>query len=60
VSSQAAAAARPGTTLASRSGAGLPARETPALDAVRESVKDTVEHDDLDVPTFIRRRGEVR
>jgi len=27
---------------------------------VRESVKDAVEHDDLDVPTFIRRRGEAR
>ncbi len=54
------AAVRAGTTVASRVTSGLPARETPALDAVRESVKDAVEHDDLDVPTFIRRRGEIR
>ncbi len=55
-----ATGARAGTTLAQRSTGTLPARETPALDAVRDSVKDTVEHDDLDVPTFIRRRGEAR
>ncbi len=55
-----AAAVRTGTTVASRATGGQTARETPALDAVRESVKDAVEHDDLDVPTFIRRRGEGR
>jgi len=55
----ATAGVRTGTVLA-RGNGGLPARETPALDAVRDSVKDTVEHDDLDVPTFIRRRGEAR
>jgi cell division protein FtsZ len=56
----AAAGARAGTTVAPRGTTTLAARETPALDAVRDSVKDNVEHDDLDVPTFIRRRGEAR
>jgi cell division protein FtsZ len=54
-----AAGVRTGS-VATRGNGGVPARETPALDAVRDSVKDTVEHDDLDVPTFIRRRGETR
>ncbi len=59
VPAAATAAGRAGA-VATRATSGLPARETPALDAVRESVKDSVEHDDLDVPTFIRRRGEAR
>ncbi|MGH9531567.1 MAG: cell division protein FtsZ, partial [Terriglobales bacterium] len=42
-----AAGVRAGTVV-QRGNGGLPARETPALDAVRDSVKDAVEHDDLD------------
>ncbi len=49
-----------GQRVATAVAAGGPRRETPALDAVRESVTATVEQDDLDVPTFIRRRGEAR
>ncbi|MCI0355264.1 MAG: cell division protein FtsZ [Acidobacteria bacterium] len=60
VTATAAAGVRTGTIVAQRATGSLPARETPALDAVRDSVKDTVPHDDLDVPTFIRRRGETR
>lgn len=55
-----AAGGRTGTTVQTRGTGTLTARETPALDAVRDSVKDAVEQDDLDVPTFIRRRGEAR
>ncbi|HXE91256.1 MAG TPA: cell division protein FtsZ [Terriglobales bacterium] len=40
--------------------AGGTRREGAALDTVRESVAAVVEQDDLDVPTFIRRRGEAR
>jgi cell division protein FtsZ len=36
-----------------------PARETPSLAAVGESITGSVEPDDLDVPAFIRKRGEV-
>ena len=36
----------------------IPHRETPSLDAVKDSVKGNVEQDDLDVPAFIRKRGE--
>ncbi|HSA91601.1 MAG TPA: cell division protein FtsZ [Terriglobales bacterium] len=49
-----------GQRVATAVAAGGARRETPALNAVRESVTATVEHDDLDVPTFIRRRGEAR
>jgi cell division protein FtsZ len=35
-----------------------PARENPTIESVKESVKGTVEKDDLDVPAFIRKRGE--
>ena len=34
-------------------------RETPALDAVKGSVRN-VEQDDLDVPAFIRKRGDAK
>ncbi|MGH9580138.1 MAG: cell division protein FtsZ, partial [Terriglobales bacterium] len=44
----------------SRVAPGVTQRETPALDAVRDSGRENVEHDDLDVPTFIRKRGESR
>ena len=40
-----------------RTQATIPHRETPSLDAVKDSVKG-VEEDDLDVPAFIRKRGE--
>ena len=33
-----------------------PARETPSLAAVTEAIKTEIEHDDLDVPAFIRKR----
>ncbi|HKD79406.1 MAG TPA: cell division protein FtsZ [Candidatus Angelobacter sp.] len=36
-----------------------PARETPNLATVTESIKSTIEPDDLDVPAFIRKRGEI-
>ncbi len=36
-----------------------PARENPNLATMTESIKNAVEHDDLDVPAFIRKRGEV-
>jgi len=36
-----------------------PVRETPNLASVTEAIKGGVEHDDLDVPAFIRKRGEI-
>lgn len=36
-----------------------PMRETPNLATMTESIKTVVEHDDLDVPAFIRKRGEI-
>jgi cell division protein FtsZ len=36
-----------------------PARESPNLATITESIKTAVEHDDLDVPAFIRKRGEI-
>jgi len=36
-----------------------PARENPNLATVTESIRATVEPDDLDVPAFIRKRGEI-
>jgi cell division protein FtsZ len=36
-----------------------PMRENPSLSAVADSVKNSVEPDDLDVPAFIRKRGEI-
>jgi cell division protein FtsZ len=36
-----------------------PAREHPTLATVTESIKTAVEADDLDVPAFIRKRGEI-
>ena len=35
------------------------AREKPTIESVKESVKTTVEKDDLDVPAFIRKRSEI-
>ena len=36
-----------------------PARETPNLASMTEAIRGAVEHDDLDVPAFIRKRSEV-
>jgi hypothetical protein len=36
-----------------------PARENPSLATITESIKTAVEPDDLDVPAFIRKRGEI-
>jgi cell division protein FtsZ len=36
-----------------------PARETPNLASMTEAIRGAVEHDDLDVPAFIRKRGEI-
>jgi cell division protein FtsZ len=36
-----------------------PARESPNLATMTESFKSAVEQDDLDVPAFIRKRGEI-
>ena len=37
----------------------VPARENPNLATMTDSIKTAVEHDDLDVPAFIRKRGEI-
>jgi cell division protein FtsZ len=37
----------------------VPARENPTIAMVTESIKASVEQDDLDVPAFIRKRGEI-
>src|SRR5690349_10175649 len=54
------------TTNGNGNGNGMPARvmaapvrETPTLATVTESIRTTVERDDLDVPAFIRKRGEI-
>ena len=36
-----------------------PQRDTTSLEHVTSSVKGTYEQDDLDVPAFLRKRGEV-
>jgi cell division protein FtsZ len=36
-----------------------PARENPTIAMVTDSIKASVEQDDLDVPAFIRKRGEI-
>jgi cell division protein FtsZ len=36
-----------------------PTRETPNLATMTESIRTAVEQDDLDVPAFIRKRGEI-
>jgi hypothetical protein len=36
-----------------------PMRETPNLATMTESIRTSVEQDDLDVPAFIRKRGEI-
>lgn len=36
-----------------------PTRESPNLATMTESIRSAVEHDDLDVPAFIRKRGEI-
>jgi cell division protein FtsZ len=36
-----------------------PVRETPSLATVTEAIRTSVERDDLDVPAFIRKRGEI-
>jgi cell division protein FtsZ len=36
-----------------------PARESPNLATMTESIRTAVEYDDLDVPAFIRKRGEI-
>ena len=50
--------APPASRAPDRTQATIPHRETPSLDAVKDSVKGNVEEDDLDVPAFIRKRGE--
>src|SRR5690242_13022187 len=37
----------------------LPARENPNLATMTDSIRTAVEQDDLDVPAFIRKRGEI-
>jgi hypothetical protein len=36
-----------------------PTRESPNLATMTESIRTAVEQDDLDVPAFIRKRGEI-
>jgi cell division protein FtsZ len=38
----------------------MPQRETTSIDQVTSSAKGNYEQDDLDVPAFLRKRGEVR
>ena len=47
------------THIAAPTRVAVPARETPNLATMTESIKSAVEPDDLDVPAFIRKRGEV-
>jgi cell division protein FtsZ len=60
---------QPSTTLTARTNgnglhpaavtrAAVPSRERPSLESVKEAVKVTIEADDLDVPAFIRKRGD--
>ena len=37
----------------------VPARENPTIAMVTDSIKASVEQDYLDVPAFIRKRGEI-
>jgi cell division protein FtsZ len=37
----------------------VPARENPNLATMTDSIRSAVEQDDLDVPAFIRKRGEI-
>jgi cell division protein FtsZ len=37
----------------------MPARENPNLATMTDSIRTAVEQDDLDVPAFIRKRGEI-
>jgi cell division protein FtsZ len=37
----------------------MPTRESPNLATMTESIRSAVEQDDLDVPAFIRKRGEI-
>jgi len=37
----------------------IPARENPNLATMTDSIRTAVEQDDLDVPAFIRKRGEI-
>jgi hypothetical protein len=37
----------------------VPARENPNLATMTDSIRNAVEQDDLDVPAFIRKRGEI-
>ncbi len=48
----------PTVRTAERMPTSVPHREMPSLEAVKDSVKASVEQDDLDVPAFIRKRGE--
>jgi cell division protein FtsZ len=44
--------------VAARPAPAPPTRERPTLESVKEAVRGTVEQDDLDVPAFIRKRGD--
>ena len=50
--------APPVARAAERTQTTIPQREIPSLDAVKESVKGNVEQDDLDIPAFLRKRGD--
>ncbi len=52
-------AGRPSLHPVARSQGSPVQRETPSLDAVKGAVRD-VEQDDLDVPAFIRKRGDAK
>jgi cell division protein FtsZ len=58
-SSSSGMAGRPSLQSVGRPQAGAVQRETPSLEAVKDSVRD-VEQDDLDVPAFIRKRGDAK
>ncbi len=47
-----------GHNLATVTRTATPMRERPSLESVKEAVKGTIEQDNLDVPAFIRKRGE--
>jgi len=55
--SQITAHAANGHSVAAR--VAVPARENPNLATMTDSIRSAVEQDDLDVPAFIRKRGEI-
>ena len=54
----AASPPQPGPPVSAQRNPAAPQRQATSLDAVKDTVKGNFEQDDLDVPAFIRKRGE--